>query len=257
MIRTIDVYKSFNDQEVLKGVTTEFFPGKTNLIIGRSGAGKTVLLKILVGLVTPTAGDIFYGDVNFSQLNKKEMRAIRMKVGMLFQGSALFDSMSVEENIRFPLDMFTSMTWKEKAMQVDSCLERVSLGQVHKKYPSEISGGMQKRVGIARAIVLNPEYLFCDEPNSGLDPKTAIVIDELIREITIDKNITTVINTHDMNSVMEIGDNIVLIHEGKLAWRGDKSEVLESTNDTLQQFIFASPFLQRLRAAALERSQEG
>jgi len=257
MIRTIDVYKSFNDQEVLKGVTTEFFPGKTNLIIGRSGAGKTVLLKILVGLVTPTTGDIFYGDVNFSQLNKKEMRAIRMKVGMLFQGSALFDSMSVEENIRFPLDMFTSMTWKEKAMQVDSCLERVSLGQVHKKYPSEISGGMQKRVGIARAIVLNPEYLFCDEPNSGLDPKTAIVIDELIRDITIDKNITTVINTHDMNSVMEIGDNIVLIHEGKLAWRGDKSQVLESTNDTLQQFIFASPFLQRLRASALERSQEG
>ncbi len=257
MIRTIDVHKSFNDQQVLKGVTTEFFPGKTNLIIGRSGAGKTVLLKILVGLVTPTTGDIFYGDVNFSQLNKKEMRAIRMKVGMLFQGSALFDSMSVEENIRFPLDMFTSMKKKKKAMQVDSCLERVSLGQVHKKYPSEISGGMQKRVGIARAIVLNPEYLFCDEPNSGLDPKTAIVIDELIRDITIDKNITTVINTHDMNSVMEIGDNIVLIHEGKLAWRGDKSQVLESTNDTLQQFIFASPFLQRLRAAALERSQEG
>ena len=257
MIRIIDIHKSFNDQEVLKGITTEFFPGKTNLIIGRSGAGKTVLLKILVGLVAPTSGDIFYGDVNFSQLNKKEMRTIRMKVGMLFQGSALFDSMTVEENIRFPLDMFTSMTWKEKAMQVDSCLERVNLGKVHKKYPSEISGGMQKRVGIARAIVLNPEYLFCDEPNSGLDPKTSIVIDELIRSITIDQNITTVINTHDMNSVMEIGDNIVLIHEGLLAWRGDNSEVLESTNQTLQQFIFASPFLQRLRSTALERSQEG
>jgi phospholipid/cholesterol/gamma-HCH transport system ATP-binding protein len=257
MIRTVDVYKSFNDQEVLKGVTTEFLPGKTNLIIGRSGAGKTVMLKILVGLVTPTSGDVFYGDINFSQLNKRELRAVRMKVGMLFQGSALFDSMTVEENIRFPLDMFTSMTWKEKSMQVGSCLERVSLGEVHKKYPSEISGGMQKRVGIARAIVLNPEYLFCDEPNSGLDPKTAIVIDELIRSITIDRNITTVINTHDMNSVMEIGDNIVLLHEGRLAWRGDKSEVLESPNQTLQQFIFASPFLQRLRASALERSQEG
>ena len=257
MIRTIDIHKSFGDQQVLKGITTEFFPGKTNLIIGRSGASKTVLLKILVGLVSPTSGDIFYGDVNFSQLNKKEMRTIRMKVGMLFQGSALFDSMTVEENIRFPLDMFTHMTWKEKAMQVDSCLERVSLGQVHKKYPSEVSGGMQKRVGIARAIVLNPEYLFCDEPNSGLDPKTAIVIDELIRDITIDKNITTVINTHDMNSVMEIGDKIVLVHEGRLAWRGDKSQVLESTDETLQQFIFASPFLQRLRASALERSQEG
>lgn len=257
MIRTVDIYKSFADQEVLKGVTTEFLPGKTNLIIGRSGAGKTVLLKILVGLVAPTSGDVFYDDVNFSQLNKKETRAIRMKVGMLFQGSALFDSMTVEQNIRFPLDMFTSMTWKEKAMQVDSCLERVSLGDVQKKYPSEISGGMQKRVGIARAIVLNPEYLFCDEPNSGLDPKTSIVIDELIRNITIDRNITTVINTHDMNSVMEIGDNIILLHEGKLAWRGDNSEVLESDNQILQQFIFASPFLQRLRASAIQSSSKG
>lgn len=256
MIRTVDIHKSFGDQEVLKGVTTEFLPGKTNLIIGRSGAGKTVLLKILVGLVAPTSGDVYYDDVNFSQLNKKETRAIRMKVGMLFQGSALFDSMTVEQNIRFPLDMFTSMTWKEKAMQVDSCLERVSLENVQKKYPSEISGGMQKRVGIARAIVLNPEYLFCDEPNSGLDPKTSIVIDELIRNITIDRNITTVINTHDMNSVMEIGDNIILLHEGKLAWRGDNSEVLESDNQILQQFIFASPFLQRLRATAIKSSQE-
>jgi phospholipid/cholesterol/gamma-HCH transport system ATP-binding protein len=254
MIRTENVIKSFNEQEVLKGISTEFYPGKTNLIIGRSGAGKTVLLKLLVGLMQPSSGNTFYGDVHFNQLGKKEMRAIRMKVGMLFQGSALFDSLSVEQNIRFPLDMFTTMTAKEKLNRVNFCLERVNLDSstVNKKFPSEISGGMQKRVGIARAIVLDPEYLFCDEPNSGLDPKTAIVIDELIRSITIEKNITTVINTHDMNSVMEIGDNIVLIHEGRLAWRGDKSQVLESDNQILQSFIFASPFLQRLRAAALK-----
>jgi phospholipid/cholesterol/gamma-HCH transport system ATP-binding protein len=251
MIRTENVFKSFNEQEVLKGISTEFFPGKTNLIIGRSGAGKTVLLKLLVGLIQPTTGDIYYDDVNFTQLGKREMRAIRMKVGMLFQASALFDSLTVEENIRFPLDMFTSMTAKEKLNRVNFCLERVSLDKVNRKFPSEISGGMQKRVGIARAIVLDPAYLFCDEPNSGLDPKTAIVIDELIRDITLEKNITTVINTHDMNSVMEIGDNIVLIHEGRLAWRGDKSQVLESDNQILQNFIFASPFLQRLRKAAL------
>jgi phospholipid/cholesterol/gamma-HCH transport system ATP-binding protein len=254
MIRTENVIKSFNEQEVLKGITTEFFPGKTNLIIGRSGAGKTVLLKLLVGLMQPTSGEIFYGDVHFNRLNKNDMRTIRMKVGMLFQASALFDSLTVEQNIRFPLDMFTTMTAKEKLNRVNFCLERVNLDSntVNKKFPSEISGGMQKRVGIARAIVLDPEYLFCDEPNSGLDPKTAIVIDELIRSITIEKNMTTIINTHDMNSVMEIGDNIVLVHEGHLAWRGDKSQVLESDNQILQNFIFASPFLQRLRKAALK-----
>ena len=211
MIRAENIYKSFDDNEVLKGITTEFYPGKTNLIIGRSGAGKTVLLKLLIGLHAPTSGKVFYDDVDFFSLSKKEVRSIRMKVGMLFQASALFDSMTVEENIRFPLDMFTNMTWKEKENRVNFCLERVNLGKVNDNYPSEISGGMQKRVGIARAIVLEPKYLFCDEPNSGLDPKTSIVIDELIRDITVENNITTVINTHDMNSVMEIGDNVILL----------------------------------------------
>jgi phospholipid/cholesterol/gamma-HCH transport system ATP-binding protein len=252
MIRTQDIFKSFGDNEVLKGITTEFYQGKTNLIIGRSGAGKTVLLKLLVGLLEPTAGSVWYDDINFFSLSKKEKRAIRMQVGMLFQASALFDSMTVEENIRFPLDMFTNMTRKEKLDRVNTCLERVNLGKVNDKYPSEISGGMQKRVGIARAIVLKPKYLFCDEPNSGLDPKTSLVIDELIRSITLENDIVTIINTHDMNSVMEIGDNIVLLFQGELAWRGHKDDILESDNQILQDFIFASPFLQRLREQALK-----
>lgn len=253
MIRTENIFKSFDDNEVLKGITTEFFPGKTNLIIGRSGAGKTVLLKLLVGLLAPSSGKVFYDDVDLFGLSKKEVRVIRMKVGMLFQASALFDSMTVEENIRFPLDMFTSMTWKEKKNRVNYCLERVNLDNINDKYPSEISGGMQKRVGIARAIVLQPQYLFCDEPNSGLDPKTAIVIDELIRSITIENNITTVVNTHDMNSVMGIGDNVILLYKGEIAWRGNRDEVMHSDNKVLQDFIFASPFLQQLRDAALEK----
>lgn len=253
MIRAENIFKSFDDAEVLKGITTEFFPGKTNLIIGRSGAGKTVLLKLLVGLLAPTSGKVFYDQVDFFNLTKKEKRAIRMEIGMLFQASALFDSMTVEENIRFPLDMFTSMTRKEKVGRVNFCLERVNLEQINDKYPSEISGGMQKRVGIARSIVLKPKYLFCDEPNSGLDPKTAIVIDELIRSITIENNITTVVNTHDMNSVMGIGDNIILLHKGEIAWRGDRDAVMHSDNEVLQDFIFASPFLQQLRDAALQK----
>ncbi|MFN7325470.1 MAG: ABC transporter ATP-binding protein [Chitinophagales bacterium] len=249
MIRANHIFKSFGQQEVLKDISFTFEAGKTNLIIGRSGAGKTVLLKILVGLQIPTAGKIFYDDVDFTGLDKKGMRAIRMKIGMLFQGSALFDSLSVEENIRFPLDMFTDMTPKEKLERVNYCLERVNLGGVNSKYPSELSGGMQKRVGIARAIVLRPHYLFCDEPNSGLDPKTSIVIDELISTITHEDNITTIINTHDMSSVMEIGENICFLHDGKLEWSGHKEQVLGSDNDNLQKFIFASPFLQRLRKA--------
>jgi phospholipid/cholesterol/gamma-HCH transport system ATP-binding protein len=249
MIRANHIFKSFGQQEVLKDISFTFEAGKTNLIIGRSGAGKTVLLKILVGLQVPTAGKIFYDDVDFTSLDKKGMRAIRMKIGMLFQGSALFDSLSVEENIRFPLDMFTDMTPKEKLERVNYCLERVNLGGVNSKYPSELSGGMQKRVGIARAIVLRPHYLFCDEPNSGLDPKTSIVIDELISTITHEDNITTIINTHDMSSVMEIGENICFLHDGKLEWSGHKEQVLGSDNDNLQKFIFASPFLQRLRKA--------
>ena len=255
MIKAVDIRKSFDETEVLKGISMTFEKGKTNLIIGRSGAGKTVLLKLLVGLMEPTHGEIWYGDENFSLMGKKQRRAIRMEVGMLFQGSALFDSMTVEENVRFPLDMFTNMTRKEKQKQVDYCLERVELVGANKKYPSETSGGMQKRVGIARSIVLNPKYLFCDEPNSGLDPKTALLIDELIKRITYENQMTTIINTHDMNSVMEIGDNIALLYLGELAWQGNKSEVLDSDNELLQDFIFASPFLQRLRDAALQNAK--
>ena len=251
MIRAENIFKSFDDTEVLKGISHTFESGKTNLIIGRSGAGKTVMLKILVGLIKQTSGNVWYDDINISDLDRKQMRAIRMDVGMLFQGSALFDSLSIEENIRFPLDMFTKKTKKEKLDRVNYCLDRVDLNGVNNKYPSEVSGGMQKRVGIARAIVLNPKYLFCDEPNSGLDPKTSIVIDELIRDITIENNITTVINTHDMNSVMEIGENIALLYHGELVWTGNKEDVLNSDNEILQDFIFASPFLQRLRKAAL------
>lgn len=251
MIRTANIFKSFGEIEVLKDITTDFSPGKTNLIIGRSGAGKTVLLKILVGLIPPTAGKVWYDDVDFFSLNKKQAREIRMQVGMLFQSSALFDSMTVGKNICFPLDMHTQMTAAEKTYRTEECLERVNLKGVAAKYPSELSGGMQKRVGIARAIVLEPKYLFCDEPNSGLDPRTALLIDELIQDITYQHQITTIINTHDMNSVMEIGDNIIFLHNGHLVWRGNKSEVLDAECQELQSFIFASPFLQRLREKAL------
>ncbi len=251
MIKAVDIRKTYGDHEVLKGVSFTFEQGKTNLIIGRSGAGKTVFLKTLVGLVTPTSGEVWYNDVNFWALDKKQVRELRMQVGMLFQGSALFDSMSIEENVRFPLDMFTTMTPAEKSERVELCLERVNLENVKSKFPSELSGGMQKRVGIARAIVLKPRYLFCDEPNSGLDPKTSIIIDELIHNITIEDDMTTIINTHDMNSVMEIGESIVFLHDGKIEWSGSKEEVLSSTNQELQSFIFASPFLQRLRKKAL------
>lgn len=253
MIRAIDIRRTFGEQEVLKGITYTFEPGHTSLIIGRSGAGKTVFLKTLVGLIAPTSGEVWYDNDNFWSLDKQRMRALRMKVGMLFQGSALFDSMTIEENIRFPLDMFTNMTAAEKQHRVNDCLERVSLTGANKKYPSEVSGGMQKRVGIARAIVLKPKYLFCDEPNSGLDPKTSIVIDELIYNITKEDNITTVINTHDMNSVMEIGDAIMFLHQGKIEWTGSKDEVLDSPNAELQSFMFASPFLQRLRKQATQK----
>lgn len=252
MIKAENIHRSFGDQAILKGITFLFEAGKTNLIIGRSGAGKTVLLKTLVGLVQPTSGTVWYDTVNFTALDKQQVREVRLQVGMLFQGSALFDSLRVEENIRFPLDMFTHLTKAEKLERVNYCLSRVGLEGQNRKYPGELSGGMQKRVGIARAIVLNPKYLFCDEPNSGLDPKTAILIDELIRDITEENNITTIINTHDMNSVMEIGDNICFLHDGKLEWSGTRHEVLDSPSEMLQSFMFASPFLQRLRKAALK-----
>jgi phospholipid/cholesterol/gamma-HCH transport system ATP-binding protein len=253
MIKAIDVRKSFDDKEVLKGLNFTFEKGKNNLIIGRSGAGKTVFLKILVGLMTPSSGKIMYDDIEFTALNKKDMREVRMKIGMLFQGSALFDSLTVEQNISFPLDMFSNMTAKEKKMRVDYCLERVELEGCNDKFPSEVSGGMQKRVGIARSIVLRPKYLFCDEPNSGLDPKTSLVIDKLISSITKENDIVTIINTHDMNSVMEIGDNIALLHEGQLAWTGSKDEVLSTNNELLEDFMFASPFLMKLREGFLKK----
>ncbi len=247
MIRAENIYKSFGEQKVLEDINLTFEVGKTNLIIGRSGAGKTVLLKILVGLYPPTTGKIWYDDVDFTSLDKRKLRDIRMQVGMLFQGTALFDSMTLEENVRFPMDMFTNKTHKEKQDRVNYCLERVNLSGANNKYPSQLSGGMQKRAGVARAIVLQPKYLFCDEPNSGLDPKTSLVIDALIHDITVENQITTIINTHDMNSVMEIGDNIALLHDGRLAWEGNKEEVLTSKNEILQSFVFASPFLQKVR----------
>ena len=252
MIRTEELKKSFGENDVLKGVTTEFYAGKPNLIIGSSGAGKTVLLKLLIGLFEPSEGKVYYDDTDLFNQDDEALRQIRMKVGMLFQGNALFDSMTVGENIRFPMDMFTSMTLGEKEKRVNECLEMVNMEGINDRFPSEVSGGMQKRVGIARAMVLEPKYLFCDEPNSGLDPQTSILIDELICDLTHTNNITTVINTHDMNSVMGIGDNIVLLKDGKLVWQGDKSQVLESDSEVLQDFIFASPFLRRLREDALK-----
>lgn len=246
MIIAQNLIKSFGDQRVIKDISITFHKGKTNLVIGRSGSGKTVLLKMLVGLMKPDSGKILYDGEDFTELDKKELLALRMKVGMLFQGSALFDSMTVEENIRFPMDMFTHSTRLEKQKRVDYCLDRVGLAGNNKKYPSEVSGGMQKRVGIARAIVLNPMYLFCDEPNSGLDPKTALLIDDLIHSITVENDITTIINTHDMNSVMEIGESVSFLNNGQLAWQGTKNEILKSPNEDLHDFIFASPFLQKL-----------
>lgn len=244
MISINNIEKGFSGKSVIEGVTAEFDTGKCNLIIGASGSGKTVLMKCLVGLLIPDSGDIAYDGLNFSLMNTDEKKEMRRKIGMLFQGSALFDSMTVEQNIMFPLDMFSTKTKAEKQKRVDEVLDRVNLSQAHKKYPAELSGGMKKRVGIARAIVLNPQYLFCDEPNSGLDPQTSLVIDKLIREITTDFNITTIINTHDMNSVMEIGDRILYMYQGKKEWEGTNKEIIFSKNERLNNFIFASEFLQ-------------
>lgn len=248
MIEIKDVRKSFGDREVLKGISGLFEPGKTSLIIGASGSGKTVLMKCMVGLMTPSSGSIIYNKtVDFASLQEKEKKVIRQEIGMLFQGTALFDSMSVAENISFPLNMFTNMTLKEKLNRINFCLERVNLKGTNKLHPSELSGGMKKRVGIARAIVLNPKYLFCDEPNSGLDPQTSILIDELIHEITLEYNITTVVNTHDMNSVLGIGDKILFLYKGEKSWEGSRQEVLSSTNKELNDFIFASKFLKEIK----------
>jgi len=236
MIQIENIRKGFSNKTVIEDVSATFSTGKCNLIIGASGSGKTVLMKCLVGLLEPDAGEITYDGTNFTQLNTDQKKIMRRKIGMLFQGSALFDSMSVEKNIMFPLDMFTQQTKAEKQKRVDEVLDRVNLGEAHKKYPAELSGGMKKRVGIARAIVLNPQYLFCDEPNSGLDPQTSLVIDKLIKEITTDFNITTVINTHDMNSVMEIGENIIYMYQGKKEWEGSNKEIIFSKKRAPQQF---------------------
>ncbi len=229
---------------ILDGISAVMETGKCNLIIGASGSGKTVLTKCMVGLFKPEEGLISYDGTDMVTMDKKDRKFLRQKIGMLFQGSALFDSMTVEENVLFPLDMFTTLTLAEKKRKAAEVLERVNLEDAHKRYPSEISGGMKKRVGIARAIVLNPQYLFCDEPNSGLDPQTSLVIDKLIKEITLEYNITTIVITHDMNSVMEIGDHIVYLHQGKKQWEGTNKDIIFSKDELLNNFIFASDFLQ-------------
>jgi phospholipid/cholesterol/gamma-HCH transport system ATP-binding protein len=247
MIEIKNIFKSFEQKEVLKNISKVFNKGETNLIIGRSGSGKTVLLKSIVGLHEVDKGQILYDNRDFTSMNQPLRKKLRQEMGMVFQGGALFDSLTVEENVRFPLDMFSNLTPSEKQKQVDFCLERVNISNANKLSPSEISGGMKKRVAIARAIVLNPKYLFCDEPNSGLDPETSLVIDDLIHSITVDLQITTIINTHDMNSVMEIGDNILFISEGEMCWEGNRKEILHTENQKLQEFVFANKQYQRIR----------
>ena len=252
MIEVSHLYKSFENKEVLKDINTVFEDGKTNLIIGQSGSGKTVLMKNLVGLLEPTKGKILYDGRDFVQLSKHEKVMMRREMGMIFQSAALFDSLTVLENVRFPLDMFSSMTYRERKHRAQECLDRVNIKDADKKFPGEISGGMQKRVAIARAIALNPKYLFCDEPNSGLDPKTSLVIDDLLHSITHEYNMTTIINTHDMNSVMGIGENIIFIYEGNKEWQGVSSEVMNSSNQKLTDFIFASDLLKNMRQIVIE-----
>jgi len=246
MITVRNLYKSFNGKEVLTDISVTFEPGKTNLIIGQSGSGKTVLLKSIVGLHDIDKGEIWFDNILFNNLNFRQKKDIRKQMGMLFQGSALFDSMTVEQNVRFPLDMFTNMTLKEKNKRVNFCLERVNILKANHLYPAELSGGMRKRVAIARAIALNPKYLMCDEPNSGLDPITANLIDALIKEITEEYSMTTIINTHDMNSVMEIGEKIIFISEGIKYWEGNKHEILNSNCQKLNDFVFANALAKHL-----------
>ena len=243
MIEVKDLKKSFDGKTILNGVSLVMKAGQCNLIIGSSGSGKTVLMKCLVGLFKPDSGDILYSGQNYTTMEAAERKEIRKEIGMLFQGSALFDSLTVEENVLFPLNMFTDWTAKKKLERVNEVLERVNLKGANKKLPAELSGGMMKRVGIARAIVLNPKYLFVDEPNSGLDPQTSGLIDQLIKEITLEYNITTIINTHDMNSVMEMGDNIIYMYMGEKEWEGNSKDIIFSKNERLNDFIFASEFL--------------
>lgn len=247
MIEIQHLYKSFGDKEVLKDINAKFEDGKTNLIIGQSGSGKTVLMKNIVGLLEPTSGHILYDGRDFVSMNKHEKVRMRREMGMIFQSAALFDSLSVLENVMFPLDMFSTMNYRERVKRAQDCLDRVNLIDAQQKFPGEISGGMQKRVAIARAIVLNPKYLFCDEPNSGLDPHTSLVIDELLSSITKEFDITTIINTHDMNSVMGIGENINFIYQGRNEWQGTKDDVMGSTNEKLNDLVFASDLFKKVK----------
>ena len=253
MIEINNLCKSFDDKDVLKNISTTFENGKTNLIIGQSGSGKTVLMKNLVGLLTPTQGTILYDGRDFVAMTKKEKILLRREMGMIFQSAALFDSLTVLENVMFPLDMFSNMNYRERVRRAQTCIDRVNLLGAEQKFPGEISGGMQKRVAIARAIALNPKYLFCDEPNSGLDPKTSLVIDDLLHSITQEYNITTIINTHDMNSVMGIGENIIFIYQGEKEWQGQSKDIMTSTNEKLTDFIFASDLLKRMKQSEMNR----
>ena len=255
MIEVRNLTKSFGDKVVLDNINVTFETGKTNLIIGQSGSGKTVLMKNLVGLLQPTSGEVLYDDRDFTRMSKKEKVLMRRETGMIFQSAALFDSLNVLENVMFPLDMFSTMNYRERVKRAQECLDRVNLIEAQQKYPGEISGGMQKRVAIARAIVMNPKYLFCDEPNSGLDPKTSLVIDELLSGITKDYNMTTIINTHDMNSVMGIGENICFIYQGHKEWQGNKDEVMTSTNEKLNDLVFASDLFRKVKEVELEEAK--
>jgi phospholipid/cholesterol/gamma-HCH transport system ATP-binding protein len=257
MIDIQNIIKSFDDKLVIKDISVTFDPGKTNLIIGRSGSGKTVFMKILIGLIRPDSGKILYNGRNLPNMKKKELNLLRREMGMLFQGSALFDSMTVLENVMFPLTMFTRESRKERESRALFCLERVNLKEAGALYPGEISGGMMKRVAIARAIALNPKYLFCDEPNSGLDPKTSLLIDDLIHDITIEYNMTTVINTHDMNSVMNIGEKIIFINNGKKEWEGTKDGIMNSSNQELNDFVFASDLFKKVKEVENLSYEEG
>lgn len=247
MIELKDVKKSFGEKTVLHGVNAVMEPGKNNLIIGTSGSGKTVMMKIMIGLMSVDSGQVLYEGTDIATMDQVQLKQLRTQIGMLFQGSALFDSKTVEENVMFPLDMFTTKRHRDKLSRVNEVLDRVNLKEANKKYPAEISGGMKKRVALARAIVLNPKYLFCDEPNSGLDPQTSLVIDKLITELTHELNITTVINTHDMNTVMESGDHIVYMHQGRKRWEGSSQDIVYSEDKSLNDFIFASEFLQKAK----------
>ncbi|MDP4631043.1 MAG: ATP-binding cassette domain-containing protein [Flavobacteriales bacterium] len=247
MIQVQNISKSFKETRVLTDISIDFHPGKINFIIGRSGQGKSVLLKCMVGLLEPDAGSILYDGVDFLNMDEDQHKAIRQEVGMLFQGAALFDSMTVEENVMFPLTMYSNLTYSEKLQKVNECLERVNLVGKNNLYPAELSGGMKKRTGIARAIIMNPKFLFVDEPNSGLDPETSIVIDNLIRNITYDLGSTTIVVSHDMNSVMEIGDSINFISGGRVEWQGDKHALLKAENEALNNFVFASEFMQEIK----------